>query len=136
MKTSKLFSFVLLSSFLFSVLALSSCKDDVPQNEKFIGQYNVAESCPSGNYTYSINIVASSSSDEGIIINNFGESGAPVNATVSNSSVTIPSQTITIQGTSISVDGSGTISGSILLINYTYSAAGQGETCSMNCTKQ
>ncbi|MEM9985041.1 MAG: hypothetical protein AAF804_08075, partial [Bacteroidota bacterium] len=44
--------------------------------EKFIAQYTVAESCPSGNYTFEMNLVAGSASDDAVIINNLGDFGA------------------------------------------------------------
>ncbi len=104
--------------------------------EKFIGQYVVSETCPSGNYNFNINIVASSGSENGIIINNLGEFGAAFNGTVDKSSVTIPSQSVSAQGLTLNVNGSGTISDNSLIINYTYDVGGQGESCTMNCTKQ
>ncbi|MEZ4771953.1 MAG: hypothetical protein R3D00_02145 [Bacteroidia bacterium] len=114
-------------------------KDDgscIPSRDKFIGQYTVSESCPSGNYTFEINIVASASADNAIIINNLGDLGAAVNATVSQSSVTIPNQNITASGFAVSVNGSGSINGNLLIINYSYNFSGGGETCSMNSTKR
>ena len=104
--------------------------------EKFIGQYNVSESCPSGTYSFSFNIVESSTSDDAIIINNFGDFGEAVNGTVNNSSVTIPNQNITSRGLALALDGSGSIAGNILTISYSYNFNGTGETCTMNCTKQ
>lgn len=104
--------------------------------EKFLAQYNVNEACPSGNFTYTINIVASTTADNAVIINNLGGSNAPVNATVDGNSITIPNQNITSQGLAISLNGSGALNGNLLIINYTFNLAGGGESCSMNCTKQ
>jgi len=104
--------------------------------EKFIGQYNVAETCPSGTYNFAINVVQSATSEEAIIINNLGDFGQPVNATVNGSNLTIPSQTITEDNFTLTLDGSGSIAGNIMIINYTYSVLNVGETCTMNCTKQ
>lgn len=104
--------------------------------EKFIGQYNVNETCPSGNYNFIINVVSSSTSEDAIIINNLGDFGAAVNATVDGSAVTIPNQNITSGGFAVSVNGSGAINGNLLTINYSYDFSGSGESCSMNCTKQ
>ena len=158
MKTNRLFSFVLLLSTLLTLLILSSgcaeegctnpnsdnynaeaTKDDgscILSREKFIAQYTVTESCPSGNFSFEINIVAGSSDETAIIINNLGDFGAAVNATVNGSSVTIPNQNITSQGIAVSINGSGSINGNLLIINYSYNFSGGGETCSMNCTKR
>lgn len=158
MKLTRFFSTLLLVSSLAMLMTFtSSCategctdpnsdnydvdakKDDgscIPSRDKFISQYTVAESCPSGNFTYEINIVASAAGDDAIIINNLGGSSSAVNGTVNQSSVTIPSQNITISGIAISINGTGSINGNLLIINYSYNFAGGGETCSMNCTKR
>ncbi|MEZ4827189.1 MAG: hypothetical protein R3C61_13070 [Bacteroidia bacterium] len=158
MKTSRFFSWLILPLTIVVIQSLTSgcategctdpnsdnydvdaTKDDgtcIPSRDKFIAQYTVAESCPSGNYTFEINIVAGSASDDAIIINNLGDLGAAVNATVNQSSVTIPNQNITASGFAVSVNGSGSINGNLLIINYSYNFSGGGETCSMNCTKR
>jgi len=158
MKITKTFPRLLLVFSLFAVFCLSSCskeegctnpladnfnaeaeEDDrscILAREKFIGQYDVAETCPSGNFSYAINIVTSSASENGVIINNFGEFGQPVNGTISGSNITIPSQNISVQGVAITLDGSGSITGNLLTINYTFNVSGAGQTCTKNCTKQ
>lgn len=159
MYSNRLTSFLFLSSlFLIAMMLMSSCategctdpnsdnydieatKDDgscIPFRDKFIAQYSVSESCPSGTYTFTMNVVAGAASENAIIINNLGDFGEAVNATVNQSSVTIPNQNITDDfGNTASINGSGSITGSLLIINYTYNFAGGGETCSMNCTKQ
>lgn len=108
----------------------------IPWRDKFMGQYTVSESCPSGTYTFEINIVQGASAADAIIINNLGDFGKAVNATVNGANVNIPNQNITDQGVTASINGSGSINGNLLIINYTYEILGQGETCSMNCTKR
>ncbi|MDX2283453.1 MAG: hypothetical protein NW241_04790 [Bacteroidia bacterium] len=103
--------------------------------EKFIATYNVNEACPSGNFTYSITITASSTGTNGVIVSNFGNFGQPVNGTVNGSSISIPSQTVTASGVAVTVNGTGSINGTILTINYQYNFAGGGESCTMNCSK-
>ncbi len=118
---------------------IDATKDDgtcIPWRDKFIAQYTVSESCPSGNYTYEINIVQGSASADAVIINNIGGSNSAINGTVNNTSVNIPNQNITVGGLAISVNGSGSINGNLLIINYSFNFAGGGETCSMNCTKR
>jgi hypothetical protein len=104
--------------------------------EKFLAQYSVTEACPSGNYSFNMNIAASTTADDAVILNNLGDFGQAVNGTVSGTSITIPNQNISDQGFTISINGSGSINGNLLIINYSYDFSGTGETCSMNCTKQ
>lgn len=108
----------------------------IPWRDKFVAQYTVGENCPGGNFNYEINIVPGAAGPTAIIINNFGETGEPVNATVDGINVNIPNQNINSQGASISVNGSGSINGNLLIINYSFEVAGQGATCTMNCTKR
>jgi hypothetical protein len=118
---------------------MDATKDDgscIPARDKFLAQYTVAENCPSGNYTYDINVVSGSSSDDAVVLNNFGDFGVAINGTVNGTALTIPNQNITAQGIAISINGTGNISNNLLIINYSYNFAGGGETCSMNCTKR
>ncbi len=121
-----------------SVFTFSSCeKDKDPDRLVFLGSYTVLESCSiSGNLEYNISINESSTSEDDIVINNFGDFGAPIRATVKGSTLTIAAQTITVQGVAINVsNGSGSLNGNLLTIAYTYSVAGNSEACSMTCTK-
>ena len=102
--------------------------------EKFIGSYNVSESCTSGNFTYAISITTSSTGAANVIITNFGGFTTPinVNGTVSGTSLTIPNQTV--GGGTFS--GSGQIAGNILTITYNATAGSSTDACTMTCTKQ
>ncbi len=117
----------------------AEAKDDdgscIPARDKFLSQYNVAESCPSGNFTYTVNIVPSTTAADGVVINNFAELGVAISGTVSGSSLSIPNQNVTVQGLAVSINGTGALNGTLLIINYTYNFAGGGETCTKNCTK-
>ena len=133
MKNSLYSPLALLLIFCASIF-LSSCKED-PDRDKFIAQYSVAETCPSGNFTYNINITASSSSENGVVIGGFGGVDLAVVGTVDDNSITIPNQNLTLNGTALTLDASGTINGNILTMNYTFNSNGVGESCTMTCTK-
>jgi hypothetical protein len=96
-----------------------------------LGSYNVNENCTSGNYNYSISIVESSSSDDAIIINNFGDYSVNVRATVSGNNVNLNDT----QG-GITFSGSGNLSGNTLSIIYTASSGGDTDNCTKTCIKQ
>jgi hypothetical protein len=105
---------------------------DTEERAKFLGTYNVSESCTSGNYTYSVTVSTSSSSVASIIISNFGDYGVNVTGTVSGSAVTIASQSVG----GGQFQGSGQISGNIMTITYTVTAGTSTDSCTMTCTKQ
>ncbi len=124
------FAFLLLAG---TVLLTTSCeKDEIPARQKFLGSYQVNENCNSGSYTYSINIVESASSDDGIIMQNFGnfQSTINVNATVNGDNISF---SVTQDG--VTVSGSGTITGNTLTIIY-QAAGGFDDSCTATCIKQ
>lgn len=110
--------------------------DDSNSRDKFLATYGVVESCPGLNSSYDIIITTSAESNNTILINNFGETGTSVKATVSGNNLTVPNQTVNVSGTSVTLSGSGALSGSILNITYTVSALGGSANCSMVCTKK
>ncbi len=107
----------------------------VPSRDKFIGQYNVAEACPSGNSTYSMTITGSGSAGDAVVINGLSGLSEPITATIQLANLNIASQVVNVGGISVTVTGTGVLNGAILSINFTYSVAGGGETCSMSCNK-
>jgi hypothetical protein len=136
MKMLRLFPLVALIGAL--ALTGSGCKKDkVPDRLAFLGSYTVIESCAaSGNFEFSISITESSTAEADVIINNFGDFGGTVRATVSGGTLTISAQTITVQGTAVNIsNGTGSLNGNLLTIAYTYSVLGASESCSKVCTK-
>lgn len=99
--------------------------------EKFLGTYNVSESCNSGNWSYSITVAASSNGDDDIVISNFGDYDVNVRATVLSANITFND---TQDG--ITFSGSGNITGNTLSIIYTASQGGLTDDCTKTCIKQ
>ncbi len=108
----------------------------IAARDKFIASYNVQEACSSGNYTYSITIVTSSSGPLKVIINNLGDFTTTINATatVDHSNITIDNAVYN----NATLTGSGSINGNILTMTYTITdnATGNSDQCTMTCTKQ
>lgn len=131
MKLLKTKSYVLI--FFISIFSFISCEKEEPvlDREKFLGSYNVSESCTSGTYSFAISITESSTSDDIIIINNFADYQLNIRATVDGSNITFNE---TQQGVSFS--GSGNISGNSLTIIYTASVSGATENCTKTCIRQ
>lgn len=117
----------------------TSC--EIEDRAQFIGDYNVSDFCDFGMSSYNISITDSSSTITEIIIENFSGIGVAVEATVSGDKLTIPSQEVFVptppQGTA-RIEGSGSISGTILSLTYSLADLGNGLTdnCESTCTKQ
>jgi hypothetical protein len=93
--------------------------------------------CTSGNYNYNATVSASSTEITKILMTNFGGFGSSVvvNATVSGSSFTIPSQVFG----AVTISGSGTLSSDNLTINVSYTAndtGGGSDVCQGTWDKQ
>ena len=108
------------------------------QRAKFIGTYSAAESCtPGGNFNYTLTVTTSGTGVSNVILNNYYGVGVIATATISGSSITIPSQIITIAGIgAVTTSGSGQISGNIMTISYTIVSSSGSDSCTAICTKQ
>ncbi len=118
----KLISYLAVVSIICLTLT-SSCKKEVDDRDAFVGQWNVNETYTlvgggSGTDTYTITISKSSTTDNGIVITQFGGGNVAVNATVSGSALSIPNQTINSGGDLWNISGSGNISGNTLIFTY------------------
>ncbi len=160
MKSTNLFStkrinFLLIACMGFFLFATSSCEKDVPgctdanaenfnvdatsddgtcvlARAKFLGTYNVNESCTSGTYSYNITITESGTADDAIVITPFGNyQGVSVRATVSGAGISFNDTQ-----NAITFSGSGDISGNSLSIIYTASQGGVMDNCTKTCIKQ
>ncbi|MFK7756278.1 MAG: hypothetical protein AB8B53_05025 [Flavobacteriales bacterium] len=103
----------------------------IPARDKFLGVYNVNENCDSGNYTFSSVVTTSASGTDQVVINNFGDYGVNVRATVSGSNLNYNDT----QG-GITFSGSGSIASNTLTLIYTASAGGVTDSCTGTCIKQ
>jgi hypothetical protein len=91
---------------------------DTEMRTKFIGTYNIVETCVATNQptgTYSSTIAVSSDNVSTVTITNFGDSGVVAKGTIDKNKITITSFKV---GT-IDVTGTGTIDGKILTLEYT-----------------
>ncbi|MCB0527273.1 MAG: hypothetical protein KDC61_16905 [Saprospiraceae bacterium] len=103
---------------------------DTESRVKFYGNYNVTETCDTGNGSYASAISAGTSIDE-INISNFGDSGFNVTAKVdgdefSVSGVNLPN--------GVTVSATGSISGNTITLSYSGSGA-VSFTCTATMTK-
>ena len=124
-------------SLLLCLMALflafsTSCSDDEPDRDKFLGAFSAIETCGGGNDTYDITILESGSGENAIIINNLYDWDESASATVSGSSVTIPSQLLD----GLTFSGSGTISDNTLTINFVVSNGTDSDSCNAICTRK
>lgn len=160
MKSTKLFptfrlNFLLLASMGMFLFMTASCEKDVPgctdanaenynadateddgtcvlARAKFLGTYNVNETCTSGTYNYTITITESGTSDDAIIITPFGNyENTSVRATVSGAGISFNDTQ-----NAITFSGSGDITGNSLSIIYTASQAGIQDNCTKTAIKQ
>ena len=107
-------------------LALTNCSnDDEDQGPdtrpQFVGTYEVDDVSAGSGYVYEYNVTISNGTSSDLQISNFGDIfNVPVKATVKGNNLTIPKQSFkNPSGKTIEVVGSGTISGDILIFDYT-----------------
>jgi len=90
--------------------------------DKFIGSWDATDSCETGNYGYTVTIVASSSIPNQLIISNFGRYGTTATVTASISGFTFMVLSQNVQNNSITLSGSGTIDTTTNTITVSYTA--------------
>ncbi len=145
MKTKLLSAFLLI--FFAASIIIYGCKKKkedttaaASTNADYAGTWNVNETCTSA-WTYAMTAAATGSN--GLTLTNFHKgtfaNGYTINATISDKTITIPSQTAscTSQGGPFTFAGSGTFTPpSSMSITYTMKDTG-GNTisCTANCTK-
>lgn len=107
-------------------------KDNTLDREKFLGTYNVAETCDTYTDSYNITISASNSGDDKVVISNLYDAGDLLSGSVNSSSLVITNQTLN----GVTYSGGGTYgSNDILVINFILSGGSYSENCTALCTK-
>jgi hypothetical protein len=124
---------ILLTFALAIPVLFNSCtKDKTDDRDAFVGTWQVSEtwtnSLGSGTDNYTMTIAVSSTASNAVLITNFAGVGYTASATISGSSITIPVQI----SSGDSFSGSGSISGSTLIFNY---SVVDGWTASCTATK-
>jgi hypothetical protein len=93
---------------------------------KYLGSYNVNETCSASTDTYAITIAAGAT-DGSVTISNIYDAGLVITGTVNaDGGVTIASQSF---GTA-TISGSMTKTGGVITINFTIALAGNSDSCS------
>jgi len=117
----KFYSFI--AAAILTVSLFTSCEKE-DDRDAFVGTWHVTESWSnpydSGTDDYYITISKSSTKDNGILITSLGGNAYNfvVEATVSGSSMNIPTQLINSGGYIYNISGSGTISGNSMSFTY------------------
>ncbi|MBA2422488.1 MAG: calcium-binding EGF-like domain-containing protein [Chitinophagales bacterium] len=101
------------------------------ERTEFLGTYTVVEDCSASNSTsYVVSIIAGTNISEVLISNMWDAFVAPVVATINGNTISIANQEP--DGDGFSVQGSGTITGNIITMNYTVTDGSNGSQD--NCT--
>jgi len=108
---------------MFAIVTLTACSDDDdgpnPDIAKLVGSYSVVDTDEDGEIeNYSIDITQAKNGD--LEISNFGDiMYVPVKASIKGNAVTVPAQTFNGKSMTIVVEGSGTLNGNTLNLDYT-----------------
>jgi hypothetical protein len=130
MKLSSLFLLVTLSVFLTNCTKTDEVDPDVI--DKLLGTYDVFEQCDKTlDWSYTIEIVKSTTSDADVIIKNFGDYKREVPATVSNDALLYD-----YAEPEFTLRGNGDILVDALTLYYVNTEKDFVLTCTANCTKQ
>ncbi len=106
-------------------LLMITCDDDTDDRNKFVGRYEVKEFsletfAPSDDYE--VRIIKDTATEDMVIITNFYNLDIEASARVNGNTITVVPQTHNV----FEFVGSGTLSGSIIVMDYTVTLAGEG----------
>lgn len=114
------------------LVAFAGCNDDEEVNKTdFIGSYSVTEICNGNSAGYTLIIADVEGSDNAVTVTNLWEWEETINATISDNRITIPAQL----ADEITFTGSGELTGSTLVINYTAVDNLDTENCVATATR-
>jgi len=138
LKTHLLMKIKFLSTLAFlcivSLTVIYSCKkkNKDKTNADYAGAWSVSEHC-TGNASYNMTITATGT--DGVTLTNF-HGGFTVTGTVSNITLTIPTQTVTsaTMGGPYKFSGSGTLSSDAHSLSITYTMTDNSGSNPLNCT--
>lgn len=150
MNTKKLLLLICFISFplLFTACDKEGCTDSNAENydskadsddgscilerDKFIGTFNVNESCDGYSDSYQITISESSSGTDKVNVSNLYDAGVSLPGTIDGNNIVIPSTL----ASSATFSGSGSINGLILTLSFNVVYGGYTASCTATCTKQ
>lgn len=116
-----------------TTVSIQSCKkDEDPDRDKFLGNWNGQETCTVGSDSYTLGITASSTEEVKIVLSNVYNQAFTATATVSGSTFTVASQSV---GSGVTLSGSGTISGDALTFQYNIQDLASTNACTFIGTR-
>lgn len=101
--------------------------------DAFFSEYNVNESCDSGDWSYSMTITPQGGTDNGVVITNLGgwEDPVIISAVINGSEISFNDT-----DNDIIFSGNGTLSGNTLTITYDAAIDGNIDSCVATCVKE
>lgn len=113
----------------------SDCSTE--QRAKFLGLFSFNENCNGSTFNYNASIGKGSAVDNVILYDFYALPNTTISARVYGQNITIPQQTIVHDGNEYSINGSGSISGKVLTLNYTMDTPNKTDlSCSATGQKQ
>lgn len=113
----------------------SDCSTE--QRAKFLGLFSFNENCNGSTFNYNASIGKGPTVDNVILYDFYALPNTTISARVYGQNITIPQQTIVHDGNEYSINGSGSISGKVLTLNYTMDTPNKTDlSCSATGQKQ
>lgn len=110
---------------------------ETEQRAKFLGLFSFSENCNGSTFNYNAAISKGPAVDNVILYDFYALPNTTISAKVYGQNITIPQQTIVHDGNEYSINGSGSISGKVLTLNYTMDTPNKTDlSCSATGQKQ
>ncbi len=110
------------------LLLLIACSDDTDDRNKFVGRYEVKEQSLETfvqRDEYEVRIIKDTATEDMVIITNFYNLDIEASARIDGNTIIVIQQTHNI----FEFSGSGTLSGSIIILDYTVTSAEDDSEC-------